>query len=195
MHRTVFELPSTGEGKPQPPDNLGMYLAGLVAIVVLGPTVLIHFVAMEASYSWTQIMAMMWFYMDQESGPVLVTVLTNPLFFALLPLLVIPRLYFISMIKKLYNEETTRKRVVRVGIISEIWLPLVYYLANLPFAIIAPWTLGGIPIALPVPILFIAGMYLLKRRPAEGMPLTWAEMDGSQDWWEDHSATSEKEQV
>ncbi|MHA2143472.1 MAG: hypothetical protein ACXADC_16990 [Candidatus Thorarchaeota archaeon] len=188
-------MASTGDGNPQIYSNLDMYLAGLVAIVALGPTVLTHFVAIEASFSWTQIVAMMWYYMVEESGPVLVTVFTQPLFFALLPLLVIPRLYFISMIKKLYNEKTTRKRVFRIGIIAEIWLPAVYYLPLLPFAILAPWTIGGIPITIPIPILFIAGMYMLRRIPTRGMPTTWAEVDGSEDWWEEQSATSEKEQV
>jgi len=189
----VFELASTGKGKSQPSDSFGMYLAGLVAIVVLGPSVLTHFISMEPSYWWTQIVAMIWFYMVDDSGSVLVTVLTQPLFFALLPLLVIPRLYFISMIKKLYDEKTTRKRVVRVGIISEIWLPVVYYIPLLPFVIMTPGAIGGIPITIPIPILLFAGMYLLRRRPARGMPSTWAEIDGSQDWWEEQSATSEKE--
>ncbi|MHA2384933.1 MAG: hypothetical protein ACXAEE_01840 [Candidatus Thorarchaeota archaeon] len=180
-------MASTGDGNSQRYSNLGRYLAGLVAIVVLGPTVLTHYVSAEPSFSWTQIVAMMWFYMVEENGPVLVTVFTQPLFFALLPILVIPRLYFISMIKKLYNEETTRKRVVRVGIISEIWLPLVYYIPLLPFVIMAPWTFGGIPITIPIPILLIAGLYMLRRKPAKGMPSTWAEIDGSQDWWEEQS--------
>lgn len=185
MHSMVFELASTGEGKFQPPDNHGIYLAGLVTIVVLAPFVLIHYIASEASYWWTQIVAMVWFYMADASGFVLMTVFTQPLFFMLLPLLVIPRLFFIVMINRLYKEKTTRKRVVRVGIISEIWLPAVYYIPLLPFAIMAPWTIGVIPIAIPIPILFIAGMYLLRRRPARGMPSTWVENDGSQDWWEE----------
>ncbi|MHA2353843.1 MAG: hypothetical protein ACXADC_01605, partial [Candidatus Thorarchaeota archaeon] len=145
----------------------------------------VHFIGFEASFWHTQIVAMIWAYMADSYGSTLYTVFTQPLFFILLPLLVIPRLYFISMINKLYNEKTSRKRVVRVGIISEIWLPLVYYVPLLPFLIISPWVVGGIPMAVPIPFLFIAGMFMLRRIPARGLPSTWTGDDDSENWWED----------
>ena len=126
--------------------------------------------------------------MASPYGSTLYTVLTQPLFFALLPLLSIPRFYFISMINSLYNEKTSRKRVVRVGIISEIILPLAYIVPLLPFLIMSPWLVGGIPIAVPIPILFIAGMLMLRRMSTRGLTSTWARDDDSVNWWEVQSS-------
>ena len=91
------------------------------------------------------------------------------------------------MINRLYNEKTTRKRVVRTGIISEIWLPATYYLPFLLQAIIAPHTISSIPIVIPIPILLIAGLYMLRKKQTKGLPSEWAESDSSKDWWEEKS--------
>lgn len=178
-------MASTGGGNLQTSGNLGMYFVGLTAIVVLGPIAFIHLSSFGASYTFTQIIAMTWTMMVDDRGLILMTVLTRLVYFFGVLLVTFPRLIFVYMINRLYSEKTTRKRVVRTGIISEIWLPATYYIPLLLQAITSPGTISGIPIAIPIPILLIAGLYMLRKKPTKGLPSAWAEAESSEDWWEE----------
>jgi hypothetical protein len=182
-------MASTGEEHPQTLSNLGMYLSGLVAIALLTPTAFSYRFSLGGSYWSNEIMAMTWIQFTDYRGSILMTILTQPSYVFGAQILTFPRLIFIYMISRLYNEKTTTRRAVLTGIISELWLPGIYYTPLLLQAITAPSTIDMVTIAIPIPILLIAGLLLLRRRPAKGLPVAWAAGDRSEDWWDEHAGS------
>jgi hypothetical protein len=161
-----------------------MYLVGLAVIAVLGPAAFIHSSYTGIPYPLIQIMAMSWLLSWGDREPTLMIALTQPYYLLAAQLMTFPRLIFIYMISRLYYEKTTMKRVVCIGIITEIWLPAIYYIPFLLQATMVPSTIGGVTIIIPIPILLISGLLLLRRRPAKGLPVTWAEGESFGDWWD-----------
>ncbi|MFW9886492.1 MAG: hypothetical protein ACFFEX_19060, partial [Candidatus Thorarchaeota archaeon] len=66
------------------------------------------------------------------------------------------------------------------------------YMPFLLQAIMAPSTIGGVTILIPIPILLIAGLYLLRKKPTKGLPVTWAEGERSEDWWDKQTEATNK---
>ncbi|MFW9913153.1 MAG: hypothetical protein ACFFEU_11810 [Candidatus Thorarchaeota archaeon] len=185
-------MASTGEEQSQTSSNLGMYLAGLAVIAFLGPAAFIHSSYAGIPYPLIQIMAMSWLLSGGDREPTLMIALTQPYYLLAAQLMTFPRLVFAYMISRLYNEKTTMKRVVCIGIIAELWLPAIYYIPFLLQATMAPSTVGGVTIIIPIPILLVAGLYLLRKKPTKGLPVAWAEDDCSEDWWDKQTGTTSK---
>ncbi|MFX0056497.1 MAG: hypothetical protein ACFFAX_15830 [Promethearchaeota archaeon] len=185
-------MASTGEEQSQTSSNLGTYLAGLAVIAVLGPAAFIHSSYTGIPYPLIQIMAMSWLLSWGDRDPTLMIAITQHYYLLAAQLMTFPRIIFAYMISRLYNEKTTMKRVVCIGIIAELWLPAIYYMPFLLQAIMAPSAMGGVTIIIPIPILLIAGLFLLRRRPAKGLPVAWAEDDSSEDWWDKQAETTSK---
>ncbi|MFW9864392.1 MAG: hypothetical protein ACFFET_19050 [Candidatus Thorarchaeota archaeon] len=185
-------MASTGEEQSQTSSNLGMYLAGLDIIAVLGPAAFIHSSYTGIPYPLIQIMAMSWLLSWGDREPTLMIALTQPYYLLAAQLMTFPRLIFAYMISRLYNEKTTMKRVLCIGIIAELWLPAIYYMPFLLQAIMVPSTIGGVTIIIPIPILLIAGLYMLRKKPTKGLPVTWADGEPSEDWWDKQAETTSK---
>ncbi|MFW9886257.1 MAG: hypothetical protein ACFFEX_17855 [Candidatus Thorarchaeota archaeon] len=187
-------MASAGEEQSQTASNLGMYLAGLAVIAVLGPAAFIHSSYTGIPFPLIQIMAMAWLLSMGDREPSLMIALTQPYYLLAAQLMTFPRLVFAYMISRLYNEKTTMKRAVCTGIIAELWLPAIYYMPFLLQAITAPSTIGMVTIVIPIPILLIAGLYLLRKKPTKGLPVTWAEGELSEDWWDKQAEAISKEE-
>jgi hypothetical protein len=76
---------------------------------------------------------------------------------------------------------TTKKRVIIVGIFSELQLTLIG-LAIVPLAI---GTAGlAVMLSIPIPLLLLTGLLVLKFIPAPPLLGDWDELEKPKEWWE-----------
>ncbi|MHA1907838.1 MAG: hypothetical protein ACW98Y_11130 [Candidatus Thorarchaeota archaeon] len=99
---------------------------------------------------------------------------------------------FIVMFNRLYKEKTTKRRVLLVGIISEIFVEAIYYGMMIIQLIVYPWGMFGIPLIFPVPLLFGLGLVYMKLVPPPEVS-SWVEETEPNHWWTQKEGETEPE--
>ena len=91
------------------------------------------------------------------------------------------RIAFVYAIYKYYHGKTTRTRVIIVGLLGELQLPLIG-LAIIPIIISNPYL--TLMFSIPIPILLIVGLLILKVVPRPLTDSSWAPSGESKEWWD-----------
>jgi len=92
------------------------------------------------------------------------------------------RIVFVYYIYKYYLRNATLKRVIIVGILSEVQFSL-FGLVFLLNAIVNPYI--TIIFSVPIPILFIVGLLIIRTFPRPEGTSVWTKSKESNDWWEE----------
>ena len=88
---------------------------------------------------------------------------------------------FVAMFYRMYKGKSTRKRVLIVGILSEILIEMIYYIPMILSMIMYPWGLM-IPLMFPIPLLFLIGLVYMKLVPPPEVT-SWVEESEPSYWW------------
>ena len=143
----------------------------LLLIALFAPLAII--VQNDLDYSVTQIIAITWI-LNFDYGQVMLGPFNNLFFFfmSMLPLTCL-RYLFAYMMVNLYKGKTTRKRVLLVGIASE----LQFFISLLPLLMmLLSSTIDYLPIIIPIPFLLIIGLLFIRFLPPKDY-LTWIEKE------------------
>ncbi len=83
----------------------------------------------------------------------------------------LPRIFFTYMLVRLYQGQTTMKRVVSVGVIVEFEIVFWAVLQGSNVFIISSWFY--VMIGIPLPLLLLSVLYIMKRYPPESHDDSW----------------------
>ncbi len=90
---------------------------------------------------------------------------------------------FAYMMYRLYNEKTTKRRALIVGVAAELQLVVIMLIAYLPI-LLSPYPgMFYIPIVFPIPILILVGLAIINVFPPK-VSESWVETEESKHWWE-----------
>ncbi|MHA2065538.1 MAG: hypothetical protein ACXABY_14280 [Candidatus Thorarchaeota archaeon] len=100
------------------------------------------------------------------------------------------RFVFLYMVWRAYQGKTTQKRVIRVGIAMELCFTLLYYLPLIISILLIPMWSTSLQLAIPFPILLLAGWIVLKLRPPSETFSSWVESEQAEPWWDEGVSSS-----
>lgn len=156
-------------GKQLSPGAVG----GIMAVVALVSPVTMQ-MTFFSGYSMTTIVAMTWMYYFGGLGPIMFPFLFLPyILIASLPQTFL-RIVFVAMMYRLYSGNSTKTRVIIVGIAAEIQTPVMAYVTILPLYLSNIIPIDFIPLIIPIPILLIIGLLILRVFPFPELKL-WDE--------------------
>ena len=164
-------------------------IVGMVLLfaVLFAPAAIIF--QMSLYYSYAQIISPMW-TMFSEGGPggTGLRLETLEYFLATLPFTFL-RYVFVYMMVKFYRGRTTRKRIILVGISSELQLLVLSFPALL---MILFSSTDYLMIFLPIPSILVIGLLFIHFIPPNPT-LIWIEKEELHQWWLDSEANRPEE--
>ena len=114
------------------------------------------------------------------------TAIPNPIMFiGNLPLTFL-RIVFVYQMYRCYRNRTTTKRTLLVGAASELQASLI---GNLSM-IIPVFSLFS-QVFIPIPVLFLAGLVMIKIAPPPQVSIPWKHQKESESWWAQESEDKE----
>jgi hypothetical protein len=91
------------------------------------------------------------------------------------------RLVLVYYVFKYYLGTTERQRVLIIGVLSEMILPVIGLLI-IPIGMTDPYI--AVMLSIPIPILLFAGFLVMKLIPRPQSSSDWTGTDEGKDWWE-----------
>ena len=134
------------------------------------------------AHEWWDILAMTWQFGYHGLGSEFYAIIF-PLFFFPILVYFAFRLVFAYQVYRFYIRQTTRRRTLLVGIVSELQ-PLMFSIGLTFFTAMMVGGWGGsytIQTPLPIPILFIAGYYFINSNPIEEITTPWKKPERKSD--------------
>lgn len=114
------------------------------------------------------------------------TPIPNPLMFiGNLPLTFL-RIVFVYQMYRCYQNRTTTKRTILIGAASELQSSLIGNLSML-IPVFSLFT----QVFIPIPVLFLAGLVMIKVAPPSQTPIPWKHQEESESWWARESEDKE----
>ena len=93
----------------------------------------------------------------------------------------------------MYKGKTGKRRVLIVGLLSEIFVEAIYYGMMIIQLLLYPWGFWGFPLICPVPLLFGLGLVYMKLVPPPEVT-SWIEEAEPDYWWNQKEGAEEDDQ-
>ena len=101
---------------------------------------------------------------------------------------------FIYMFYRLYRGKSTRKRVLVVGIISEVFVEAIFYFTMIMQLLLYPYGWFPLNIVFPIPILLVIGLVYMKLVPPPEVT-SWVDESEPSHWWTEKEKDKPEERL